>query len=592
MLGNKVTEQKIPINRQTWDRFIWVIKGFVASEVGGKAKKLAALLIALLFGVNALNVVNSYVGRDFMTAIENRNMTVFIGQAILYVGVFATCTVVAVFYSFAEQRLGLLWRNWLTRLLIDYYLSNRTYYRLNLTGEIANPDQRIADDVRTFTVTTLSFVLMLLNGSFTVVAFSGVLWSISPLLFGVAIVYAACGSLLTIVLGRPLVRLNYDQLDKEANFRAGLIHIRENAESVALLHREGRLTARLLRHLGELMANFERIIVVNRNLGFFTTGYNYMIQVIPALIVAPLFIYGNVQFGVITQSAMAFAHLVGAFSLIVTQFQSISSFTAVIARLGSLAEALEKAQLTPVSEIEVSREEEGGRIIYERLTLCSPRDGRTVIRQLSATIPVGTRVLIVGPNDTAKVALFRATAGIWRAGKGRIIRPRLRKLLFLPERPYLPPGTLRELLLRTGEEEKISDEPILATLYALDIDRVVTRAGGLDVEKDWDDILSLGEQQLLAFARLLLAAPQFAFLDRPGTALNQGQVDRILNMLSAHSITYLTLGNGDDPLEQYDAVLELANDGGWTWKPIQHEPGVAGSAALNAAPEPAPPAPG
>ncbi len=570
MPGNKAGEQKVPINRQTWNRFIWVVKGFVAAgKVGGKAKKLAALLIALLFGINALNVVNSYVGRDFMTAIAERNMAGFIWEAILYIGVFAASTVAAVFYSFAEQRLGLLWRDWLSRLLIDIYLGNRTYYLLNISGEIANPDQRIADDVRTFTVTTLSFVLMLLNGSFTVVAFAGVLWSISPLLLGVAIVYAVCGSLLTIILGRRLVRLNYDQLDKEANFRAGLIHVRENAESVVLLHREGRLTARLLRHLEGLMANFERIIVVNRNLGFFTTGYNYLIPVIPALIVAPLFIRGSVEFGVITQSAMAFAQLLGAFSLIITQFQSISSFTAVIARLGSLAEALEKAQSTPVSDIEVSREEEGGRIAYERLTLRSPRDGRIVIKELSVTIPVGMRLLITGPNGTAKVALFRATAGIWRAGEGKIIRPRLRRLLFLPERPYLPPGTLRELLLRTGQEHVISDERILATLYALDIERVVTRAGGLDVEKDWDDILSLGEQQLLAFARLLLAVPQFAFLDRPGTALNHGQVDNILKMLSAHSITYLTRGNGDDKLEHYDTVLKLADDGGWTWQSIQ-----------------------
>ncbi len=567
MPDNKAAEQKVPINRQTWDRFVQVIKTFAASEVGGKAKKLAVLLITLLFGINGLNVVNSYVGRDFMTAIAERNMAGFIWEAVLYIGVFAASTVVAVFYSFAEQRLGLLWRDWLTRWLVDVYLTNRTYYRLNISGEVANPDQRIADDVRTFTVTTLSFVLMLLNGIFTVVAFAGVLWSISPLLFGVAIMYAACGSLLTIILGKRLVRLNYDQLDKEANFRAGLIHVRENAESVALLHREGRLTARLLRHLEDLVANFERIIVVNRNLGFFTTGYNYLIQVIPALIVAPLFIHGSVEFGVITQSAMAFAQLLGAFSLIITQFQSISSFTAVIARLGSLADALEKAQLSPVSDIQVSRE--GKSIIYEGLTLRSPRDGRIVIDKLSITVPTGTRVLITGPNETGKVALFRATADIWRVGEGHIIRPRLRQLLFLPERPYLPPGTLRELLLRTGQEYETRDERILATLHALDIERVVTRAGGLDVEKDWDDILSLGEQQLLAFARLLLAAPLFAFLDRPGTALNQGQVDSILKMLSENAITYLTLGNGDDKLEHYDAVLKLADDGSWTWRSIK-----------------------
>ncbi len=559
--------QEVPINGLNWTRFVRGAKKFATSEVGGKAKTLFVGLIALLFGINGLNVVNSYVGRDFMTAIENRNMGGFIGLATLYIAVFAASTGVAVVYRFNEERLGLLWREWLTRRLVNRYLDHRTYYCLDEICKLTNPDQRIADDVRAFTVTTLSFVLMLLNGSFTVVAFSGVLWSISPLLFAIAVLYAAGGSFLTIILGRPLVRLNYDQLDKEANFRAGLIHVRENAESVALLHREGRLEARLLRYLEALTANFQRIIAVNRNLGFFTTGYNYLIQIIPALIVAPLFIRGEVEFGVITQSAMAFAQLLGAFSLIVNQFQSISSFAAVIARLGSLMEAMDQAQSTTVSAIEVC--EEDGRIAYEGLTLRSPRDGRILVNDLSVSVPYGTRLLILGPNETAKVALFRATAGIWDTGKGRIIRPGLDQILLLPERPYLPPGTLRESLLRTGQERVISDDRILTTLRALDLERVLARAGGLDVERDWNDILSLGEQQLLAYIHLLLAAPRFAFLDRPGTALSPGQVDRCLKMLSEHSISYLTLGDTDDRLDYYDAVLELAGDGGWRWQPIQ-----------------------
>ena len=193
-------------------------------------------------------------------------------------------------------------------------------------------------------------MLMSLNAGFTVVAFAGVLWSINTLLFAVAVGYAALGSLVTVLLGRRLVWLNYNQFDKEANLRSDLIHVRQHAESVALLHREDRLWARLLRHVDVLTANFRRIIAVNRNLAFFTTGYNYMIQIIPALIIAPLFIRGEVQFGVITQSAMAFAQLLGAFSLIVTQFQSISSFAAVVARLSSLAEAIEGAQAGPPSD--------------------------------------------------------------------------------------------------------------------------------------------------------------------------------------------------------------------------------------------------
>jgi putative ATP-binding cassette transporter len=278
-----------------------------------------------------------------MTANADRDKADFIRQALFYIGVFAGSTVVAVIARFTEERLGLLWREFLTRRAVRLYLADGTYYRLNVSGELAHPDQRIAEDVRAFTVTTLSFILMMLNSSLTMVAFSGVLWSISPLLYIVAVLYATCGSYLTIALGRPLIKLNYDQLDKEASFRSGLIHVRENAESIMLAHREGRQTASLLHQLDELVANFRQITSINRNVGFFTTGYNWLIQIIPALIVAPAFINGDIAFGVITQSAMAFSTLVAAFSLIVTQFQSLSNFAAVVARLSSLMEAVEKS---------------------------------------------------------------------------------------------------------------------------------------------------------------------------------------------------------------------------------------------------------
>jgi vitamin B12/bleomycin/antimicrobial peptide transport system ATP-binding/permease protein len=191
-----------------------------------QAKLMFAGLIVLLLGINGTNVLNSYVGRDFMTVIEHRNKAQFIEEALLYVGVFAASTVVAVI-----SRLGLLWREFLTCRAINKYLDEGTYYRLQTAEGLANPDERIAEDIRAFTVTTLSFVLMLLNSAFTVIAFSDVLWLISPLLFGVAVIYAACGSYVTLVLSRPLIKLNYDQFDKEADFRSRLIHVRENAES-------------------------------------------------------------------------------------------------------------------------------------------------------------------------------------------------------------------------------------------------------------------------------------------------------------------------------------------------------------------------
>jgi putative ATP-binding cassette transporter len=568
----------IPIDRTILVRFVEMMRALIKSEVGGKAKALFIVLILFLFGINTLNVVNSYVGRDFMTAIEHRNMSGFLRYALLYVGVFAASTVTAVLYRYAEERLGLIWRKWLTDRAVTRYLDNNTYFRLHDAGDLPNPDQRIAEDIRSLTSTTLSFVLLFLNASFTVVAFSGVMWTISPLLFAVAVAYAALGSFFTIYLGKPLVRLNYDQLDKEANFRARLLHVGENAASIALLRREGRLKARLLDRLEQLTSNYQRIIEVNRNLGYFTTGYNYLIQIIPALVVAPLFIDGKADFGVISQSAMAFGHLLGAFSLIVTQFQSISNYTAVIARLGGLRQAMDNARPPVVPEIESC--DSCGIVAFEELTLRSRRRGRILVDKLNLRIPVGSHVLIHTQSDSTKHVLFRATADLWDKGEGRIQRPGLDNMMFVPERPYLPPGTLREALLHTGTEKQVTDEQILEILHSLKLESVLRRIGGLDTERKWGDLLSLSEQQLLAFARVLIAAPSFAFLDQPSRALSDAQVHALLRRLRDRGITYLTLGDDDD-ITYYDQLLEIAEDG--TWK-LSSLPAAAGNADVTPAP--------
>jgi vitamin B12/bleomycin/antimicrobial peptide transport system ATP-binding/permease protein len=568
-----MTEQRVTITRATWSRLLRAVTDFANCELRWRARGLFALLIMLLFAFNGLNVLNSYVGRDFITAISIRDSPQFTREAVAYVVVFAASALVGTFYSFSEQRLDLLWRQWLTGRLLAAYLDGRAYYRLSAAGVLTSPDERIAEDVRAFTATTLSFVLMLSNATVTVVAFSGVLWSISRTLFMVAVLYAACGSALTVLFGRPLVWLNYNQLDKEADFRANLVHVQQNAESIALLHREATIGARLQRRFDDLVANMRRTISVNRNLAFFTNGYNYLIQIIPALLVAPLFFRGEVEFGVITQSAMAFSTLVGALSLVVTQFQSISSFAAVVARLGSLVDAMEHVP-SPAAGIEVREDET--RVAYERLTLVAPGNKHALVTELSVSVPRGTRLLIVGPNDAAKVALFRATAGIWESGRGRIVRPGAERILFLPERPYLPPGTLREVLLGTGQE-KIGDEEIRGLFQRLGLDAALEGTAGLDVERDWDDALSLGEQHLLSVARVILATPHFVFLDRLRSALEPARFEGILKLFSTRSITYLTIGNGGDALDDYDVVLEIANDGSWTRTSVN--PGREGAAS-------------
>ena len=561
-----------PLNRQTARRFARAVRDLLSSEVRGRAIGLLILLLTFALSVNGLNVVNSYVGRDFMTAIANRDMSGFLRMAILYLGVFAATTAVAAFYRFSEERMGLLWRSWLTKHVTERYLDRRTYLRLRESAEVDNPDQRITEDIRAFTTTALSFTLISLNSLLAVVSFSGVLWTISPLLFGVAVGYAALGTLMTILMGRPLIWLNYAQSGLEADFRAALIHVRENAESVALLRREGLLSQRLLARIDGLVHNFRRITSVNRNLGFFTTGYNSLLQIIPTLIVAPHFIRGEAEFGSITQSAIAFTQLLAAFSLIVNQFGSISSFAAVLARLSGMAEAIDAID---VDRPAIETVQTDDRVAYEGLTLRTSRDDGALLRGLSVSIPRGMRVLVSGSNEAARIALFRATAGMWPLGEGRILRPPLNAMFFLPQQPYLTPDTLRHLLVGPGREQDISDERILAAVRDGGLESVVERAGGLDVERDWATILSLGERQQLAIAGLILARPSFAILDRVSTALGPDRLKQSLHRLTDNSIGFINFDEAVVAVDLYDAVLEIDANAAWNWKPSARANGLS-----------------
>lgn len=555
------------LNATSRARFAATLRAFSGSPEGPKAKAFFAALLTLLVGINSLNVWSSYIGRDFMTAVASRDTGDFATQTVRYVAILVVCTLAAVVYRYVEERLALLAREFMTRRFVGFYLSRRFYHRLGVTQRIPNPDQRIADDVKAFTTTTLSFLLMVLNATMSVVAFSGVMWTISPTLFLVTVTYAAVGTGTTIWLGRPLIWINYNQFDREAEFRADLVQLRENSEFVALAHHEHHFKQRLAKRLQLVVENTRRVISVNRNLNFFTTGYNYLVAVIPVLVVAPLYMRGEVEFGVITQSTMAFGQLLGAFSLIVTQYQSISSFTAVVARLDRFSQAAHDSETAPPPPIEVVDGDTG--LTYERLTLEAPEGGKVLVEDLTVHIERGTRVLVTGPGEMAKMALFRATADLWDHGHGRIRRPNHHCICFLPERPYLPPGTLRETLVHANRTEPPPEEQIRQVMEGLDLQETIDRIGGLDVERDWDDLLSLGELQRLAIARVLLVAPDFAVLDRIETTLEGRRMHDVLGMLDGAGITYVTIGRSDSDLPHYDMVLELTGTGPWSLHPAK-----------------------
>jgi putative ATP-binding cassette transporter len=270
---------------------------------------------------------------------------------------------------------------------------------------------------------------------------------------------------------------------------------------------------------------------------------------------------------------MAFSHLIGAFSLIVTQFQSISSYAATIARLSALNEAVEGGAGAHASNIRLV-EHDAERVRYDHLTLKSPRRGRLLVHRLSLDIEKGTRVLVTSADELGRVALFRATAGIWDAGEGTIGRPSVDHILFAPERPYLPPGTLRQAIIRAGWEERVPDSAMSEALRALDSEVLIVRAGGFDEERDWDSIFSLREQQLVALARVLVAAPTFVFLDRIAATLTPEDVERVLQALADRSITYVMFGPANGAASLFDAVLDVRADGAWEWK-VQRAPSPA-----------------
>lgn len=555
-----MSQQHIPL-KLTATRFVRAVKIFMTSDVGGKARLLFFALVALFGGISALNVVNSFVGRYFMTAIAEKQTAEFIRQAILYTGAFAASTIVSVIARLAEERLALLWREFLTRRAIGLYMTNGTFYRVGVRGKLSHPDQRIAEDINAFTITTLSFVLMLLNSALTILTFSSVLWLISPLLFIAAVVYAAFGSYMTIVLGRPLINLNHDQLDSEAAFRSSLIRVRENAESIVIEGGEQRHTNLLLRQFDELAANFKRIIVVNRNVGYFTTGYNWMIQIIPVVIIAPAFIRGDMEFGVITQSAAAFAMLVGAFSFIVRQFKSISNFATVVARISSLLDAIEEAREPAATDLEIVETE--GSLAYEHLTMTSPTED-VLLKNLSIVVPTDTRLIVAGDGEAAGTALFRATAGIGTSGNGRIIRPARERMRFLAQRTYSARGTLRQILVPSERSPEESDDQILALLKRLGLARALA-AGGLDKEQDWSTILSPREQQIIAIASVLIAAPSYVLLEKADVIFGHELLAEILRLLAERKIACVNFAEADAPRTAYDAVLEYHADGSWTW---------------------------
>lgn len=553
----RISQSNKDFLKQTVD----VLKPYWTSDVKWKAIGLLAALLLLLFAVNGLNVAINFVSGAFMTALSSKDQPTFYRMLLTYFCVFVVGTPIVVLYSWVTDKLGLHWRTWLTNHLLDKYLRSRAYYKINHDSAIDNPDERIAQDVRDFTRGALSILLTILSSIVTLLSFIAILWSISKNLVGIVVVYAICGTLATVLLGRRLVGLKFNQLRKEADFRYNLIHVRNNVESIAFYRGEAQESKRISVRFQDAVKNFNALIGWQRNVNFLTTGYNYLVVLIPSLVIAPLYFAGKVPFGAQTQADMAFAQILSALSLVVSSFDEITAFMAQSKRLSSFNLALDtiydKQESAAGIKTTISPE-----LSLESLSVHTPNNTHVLVKDLSFMLKPGRGMLVTGPSGIGKSSLLRAIGGLWDRGSGDISRPPLTEMLFLPQRPYMVLGSLRSQLLYPHSSNDVTDEKLKQILQTVNLANLVDRVGGLDVEMNWSDLLSLGEQQRLAFARLLLVQPKFAILDEATSALDTANEERLYNLLRRAGTTYISVGHRPTLIQYHDEVIEFKGNGG------------------------------
>lgn len=550
-----------------------------------RERALAIAAIVFLVVVNqaqvGMAVRLSFFNRDFIDSIQQKNQPEFWNQLLW---VFLPWAMLYVLSNVAEtltsQNLLIRWRRWLTHGYIAGWLGGGTHYRLPLSKAPAdNPDQRIAEDVRQFTESTYNYSITLLSQVSSLVSFSLVLWAISPVvtlplvgvplpgtLFWVAVLYAVIGTLLTHLIGRALIPLYFERQHVEADFRFGLSRLREYGEQVALLGGEPTEQRSLGERFRHIVRNFYRILFWKTGLQAFTSLYGRFSAITPWVVAAPFYFAGQVTFGVLSQTAQAFAQVEGSLAFFIDRYAMIADYKAVIDRLTTFDAAIAQAQALGETRGLTLAEAEGDDLQLKGLTVALP-DGRVLVRADETRFEGGQATLLTGPSGSGKSTLFRAVAGIWPFAKGVIATPRGRSMLLLPQRPYIPIGSLRAAVSYPAAETVYADAAIAEALRAARLPHLVDR---LDTEAAWAQTLSLGEQQRLAVARALLAKPDWLFLDEATAALDEPTEAAIYKVLRERlpDTTLVSIGHRSTLHAFHDRRIEMRPGEGGLFNPV------------------------
>jgi putative ATP-binding cassette transporter len=496
---------------------------------------LLIAVVATELSLVAINVLLNKWNNRFYNALQDRNWDAFVSEMMFFCVLAAAFTLIAVYRLYLTQWLQIRWRQWMTKAYLGHWLDGANHYRMQLLGDAAdNPDQRIAEDIQMFVDRTLSISVGLLSSLVTFASFVVILWTLSadaPFhLFGrewnipgylvwAALIYAVIGTAFTHLIGRALVALNFNQQRYEADFRFNLVRVRENSEQIALLRGEPAETERLVDRFGRVVANWLLIMKRTKLLTFFTAGYSQVSVVFPYIVVSPAYFAGKVQLGGLMQTASAFNSVQSSLSFFIDTYRSLAEWRSVIQRLDGFGLAVMAAQTATRTSPAIGVEAGGdGRSIELNDVAVNLPSGVPLVSSDNVKLQRGEPVLFNGPSGSGKSTLFRAIAGIWPFGSGRVVVPKDARLMMLPQRPYFPVGSLAAAVTYPAEAGSYDREQIGEAINAVGLPALAQR---LDEEAHWNRMLSLGEQQRLGIARALLQKPDFLFLDEATASLDE-----------------------------------------------------------------------